>query len=282
MYNIYNHTAGDRTPYTYLLGWTEYNKWYYGSQYGEECHPNNLWNSYFTSSKVVYRFREIYGDPDIIQIRKIFNDRNKARIFEGKVLQRLKVRTDNKWLNITESPGIDSYGMLMWYKGDECTKSVLSPGPDWKRGVPLSKRSYGQTPWNKGLTKETDKRIMNYSLIMSGRKITWSDKMRKPKSNTVNMGKYERSHEIREKLSKINTGLIKPKQPCQFCGDNKQTGMQIIKHEDKCGLNPKNHKFCKICGKLIKKSKNRKLETCSNSCGSKLGRLRRLPPDNSS
>jgi len=93
------------TPYTYLIGWTKYDKWYYGVRYAKNCHPSDLWVKYFTSSKHVKEFREINGEPDVIQIRKKFNNHKDALIWEECVLRRLKVSKSDKWLNITHNRG---------------------------------------------------------------------------------------------------------------------------------------------------------------------------------
>lgn len=85
--------------YTYLIGWKTHNKYYYGVRYAKNCQPDDLWNTYFTSSKHVKMFREENGEPDIIQIRKIFNDFNSARLWETKVLKRMNVINEDKWLN---------------------------------------------------------------------------------------------------------------------------------------------------------------------------------------
>jgi hypothetical protein len=93
------------TPYTYLIGWSQYNKWYYGVRYSKDCHPSDLWINYFTSSKHVKEFREDHGDPDVVQIRKTFNNRKDALDWEEKVLRRLNVSKESKWLNITHNRG---------------------------------------------------------------------------------------------------------------------------------------------------------------------------------
>ena len=61
-------------PYTYLIGWSKLNKYYYGVRYAKNCHPSDLWTKYFTSSKYVKQFREENGEPDIIEIRKTFSN----------------------------------------------------------------------------------------------------------------------------------------------------------------------------------------------------------------
>jgi len=89
-------------PYTYLIGWSKLDRWYYGAEYGSKskiANPNNLWNTYFTSSKHVKEFREKYGEPDIIEIRKTFIDEEAVRIWEHKVLKRMNIPKDERWLN---------------------------------------------------------------------------------------------------------------------------------------------------------------------------------------
>jgi hypothetical protein len=90
-------------PYCYLIGWSNLNIWYYGCQYrntkGRIATPNNLWTKYFTSSKVVKEFRKEYGEPDVIEIRKVFKNREDTMQWEEKVLQRLNASHNEKWLN---------------------------------------------------------------------------------------------------------------------------------------------------------------------------------------
>ncbi len=86
-------------PYTYLIGWKKQNKFYYGVRYSKKCKPDDLWVTYFTSSKYVREFRNQYGEPDIIQIRRTFKDKKSAKNWEDKVLRRLNCVFDDKWLN---------------------------------------------------------------------------------------------------------------------------------------------------------------------------------------
>lgn len=88
-------------PYTYLIGWTKYNKWYYGAEFSKRrvAHPNNLWTTYFTSSKIVTDFRKTYGEPDVIEVRKTFENGSDAHSWESKVLTRLNAAADNRFLN---------------------------------------------------------------------------------------------------------------------------------------------------------------------------------------
>ena len=61
------YTAKDRTPYTYLIGWSNLGKWYYGVQYGKGVHPDNLWVTYFTSSSVVKKLENYMVSPILLE-----------------------------------------------------------------------------------------------------------------------------------------------------------------------------------------------------------------------
>jgi hypothetical protein len=70
------------------------------------ANPQNLWNIYFTSSKYVDEFRKVYGEPDVIEIRKTFSSAKNAIDHERKVLKRLNVIHKDKWLNKTNNKSI--------------------------------------------------------------------------------------------------------------------------------------------------------------------------------
>jgi hypothetical protein len=92
--------------YTYLLGWSKHNKFYYGARWAKNSTPNDLWKTYFTSSRYVKQFVKEYGNPDIIQVRKKFNNAERCRLWEEKVLTKMKVTQNTLWLNRTTNRGI--------------------------------------------------------------------------------------------------------------------------------------------------------------------------------
>lgn len=128
-------------PYTYLIGWSKLNKWYYGVRYSKKCNPTDLWKTYFTSSKVVRNFRCINGDPDVVQIRKVFSSGKQAKCWEDKVLSRLKVTYSEKWLNQSSN---------------------------------YSFRSVDRS-WNEGLTKQTSATLRRVAKSISN---TWQKKLK--------------------------------------------------------------------------------------------------------
>jgi len=96
--NIYRKK---HTPYTYLIGWSWLDIWYYGRRTRKGCHPDDLWVKYWTSSLEVERLRKLHGEPDIIIIKKTFGpDETKlCAKWEHKVLRRLDAARHPKMLN---------------------------------------------------------------------------------------------------------------------------------------------------------------------------------------
>lgn len=106
--------------YTYLVGWSNLNKYYYGVRYSRKSNPNNFWKDYFTSSEYVKEYREKYGEPDIIQVRKEFDNPNDAMNWETRVLKRLLRSSNpkrNNWLNVC-------IGQNEFSISDECIEKI--------------------------------------------------------------------------------------------------------------------------------------------------------------
>jgi len=176
------------SPYTYHIAWTSLDKHYYGVRYAKNCNPIDLWSSYFTSSKLVKQYREQYGEPDIVEVRKTFECPEKARLWEYKVLHRLKAVKSDRWLNLTNGGSEFRFVKYLeedyspWNKGK---KEVYSKETLQK----MSRAKLNTTPWNKGipLTEETRQKI---SKSLSG-------------PNNPNYGKTH-SVETKNKMSKNN------------------------------------------------------------------------------
>lgn len=85
--------------FTYLIGWSSLDKWYYGVRFGKRANPKDLWTKYFTSSKVVASMRIEVGEPDVIQVRQVFSSARAACDWETRVLRRMKVIKRDDFLN---------------------------------------------------------------------------------------------------------------------------------------------------------------------------------------
>jgi hypothetical protein len=105
---------------------------YYGVRYSKECNPKELWVTYFTSSKYVKNYVALYGNPDLVEIRKTFNNSSDARKWEHKVLKRINAVTRQDFLNKTDNIAIKSD--IAWNKG--LTKETH---PGIKRGAEKQK-----------------------------------------------------------------------------------------------------------------------------------------------
>ncbi|CAB4122660.1 hypothetical protein UFOVP29_49 [uncultured Caudovirales phage] len=180
-------------PYTYLIGWSKYNKWYYGVRYANGCNPTDLWVTYKTSSKYVKRFLLLYGDPDIIIIRKTFSNKDKARLWENRVLTRMKVTESDKWLNETNNLSIS------YEKGIEGSKKAA----DLIRG--------------KHFTQDHKNKI-RASLLGKGRPQSVRDKISKTRKDRClgghNKGTIHPPHVI---LLMRERALLRPKKECPWC-----------------------------------------------------------------
>lgn len=168
----------NHTPYTYLIGWSKLDIWYYGVRFAKNCNPNELWKTYFTSSKKVRVQRNNYGEPDIIEVRKIFTNAVDARIWETKVLQRLNVISSKRWLNQTNNIAI----MIT----DEQRKNNFTPEvrkimsekrKKWiaeNKDKSIEQLENARKSLYKGLTPERSKKI---SVKLKNRDITWGSKI---------------------------------------------------------------------------------------------------------
>lgn len=99
-------------PYCYFIGWPKLNKFYYGVKFGIDANPETFWKTYFTSSGLVTQYRELYGEPSVIKVRKIFDPniygsldsaQFAAITYETKVIRRMNMVLDNRFLNCSNN-----------------------------------------------------------------------------------------------------------------------------------------------------------------------------------
>jgi NUMOD3 motif len=156
-------------PYTYLIGWSNLNTYYYGVRYSKDCNPSDLWVTYFTSSDHVKEFRSLHGDPDIIQIRKTFNKPKDARLWECKVLKRMDVVNKQQWINRHDNmspPIVRRFGDENVMRRPELRDAIRGENnPARKEGVgdKISKKLIGRTGTftNKTHSEETKALMKN-------------------------------------------------------------------------------------------------------------------------
>lgn len=88
-------------PYTYLIKHRPTGKVYYGFRGANKVEPHeDLWKHYFTSSKkVISLIKETGVDSFDYEIRKIFDSKEQAILWETRVLRKFNVLHDDRWLN---------------------------------------------------------------------------------------------------------------------------------------------------------------------------------------
>lgn len=179
-------------PYTYIIGWADLDKWYYGVRYSQNCTPDDLWNPYRTSSKYVKRFIEEYGEPDIISIRQIFNTSEDARMWEHKVLRRLKAAKSERWLNQTDNISINTE-LNIGRKATDKTRLKMSNS---RKGELNPMYGSSRKGHNKGFihSEETKQKI---SISKTGGKVSEETKL---KMSNSRKGK-PKSEETKQKMS---------------------------------------------------------------------------------
>jgi len=215
-------------PYTYLIGWSNHNKFYYGARWAKNCLPEDLWVTYFTSSKHVKLFREQHGEPDIIQVRKIFNDVHECKIYENKILQKLNVLLDDKWLN----KNINGLFLPLGKQSSEHINKRIQKSIQTK----IKRGTFNNVSWTKESNPEAAEKV---SKALSGKKKSQKHikSMRNRPQDTLTL-------------------------TCPYC--NKSGDYKNMKrwHFDRCKNNPQRLQdldkmcTCDICGHIAKESPN--------------------------
>ena len=88
-------------PYTYLIRHRPTNRVYYGMRAANKVDPEqDLWQHYFTSSPKVQQLIEETGQDSFdVEIRRVFETKEQAVVWETRVLRRCKVLHDDRWIN---------------------------------------------------------------------------------------------------------------------------------------------------------------------------------------
>ena len=95
-------------PYTYLIRHIPTNSVYYGCRYAKGCSPDDLWKTYFTSSKYVKDLINKDGaDSFDVEIRRVFSSIEKCREWESKVLKKMDVVRRMDFINKTTNKSIN-------------------------------------------------------------------------------------------------------------------------------------------------------------------------------
>lgn len=178
--------------YTYLIKFIPTGQVYYGVRVANKTEPeNDLWKKYFTSSKYIKKLIKEYGAEWFeYEIRKIFDDRNKARLWEETVLKRMNVVNNNKWLNRTNN------------------KCILQNEDTKRKQRQTCMKKYGvENNFQSEEIKENIKRsnLEKYGVEYASQRQECKDKIKKTIKKRYGVDHYFKVEEICEK--KLNTNL---------------------------------------------------------------------------
>jgi hypothetical protein len=201
------------TPYTYLIGWSKLNKWYYGCSYKSKtkiANPEQLWKSYFTSSKKVKQFRKLHGEPDIIQIRKTFNTAEDALKWESKVILRMKMVESDIFLNQRNMSG--QFKNKGGYKHSEKSKENYRKSFTDERRITISKRL-------KGVKRKSTKGYKRSEESKENYRKSFTDERRRFLSELSVETNKNRTKESRQAAGKSNSKTRKENRE-KYIGEN--------------------------------------------------------------
>lgn len=86
--------------YTYLIGWKEIDRWYYGYRAANKVTPtDDLMNEYKTSSKKVKQLIGEIGNPNVVRVHKLYDTKEEAKDYETRFLLRVNAVRSERWLN---------------------------------------------------------------------------------------------------------------------------------------------------------------------------------------
>jgi hypothetical protein len=230
-------------PYVYLVGWTDLDKYYIGVKHKKGSHPRDFWVKYFTSSKIVPKFRKEHGEPDVIMIIREHETAKDAVEHEDKLLRRLHAVKSDRFLNRARS-GVE------WNSGGYTlsaeTKSKMSKAQTG-RVVPYETRAkLSKLNTGKVVLDEIKAQI---SKSLTGRARSAEVKAKISKSLTGRIF----SDETKTKISKANTGRThsaetKAKMSARILSDETKAKISLALKGVPIGPHPL--VTCPYCGKV--------------------------------
>lgn len=185
-------------PYTYLIGWSALNKWYYGVRYAKGCVPEDLWVKYFTSSQLVAAFRASNGEPDVVEVRRVFYTPAAAMDWEDRVLRRTDAVRSPQWIN-------GSNGGKTFNASSPITRAKVAEANRGKRRSDEAKAKMSEAAKHRPPQNNETRKRRSASLLGS----VWTEeskaKMRKPKSDDTR----RRMSEAAKRRTPEHTAAIK-------------------------------------------------------------------------
>lgn len=213
-------------PYTYLIGWSRLDLWYYGVRYGKGCHPEDLWVTYFTSSLEVARMRVEHGEPDVVEVRRTFDCAAAARRWEDRVLKRVGAVRSPRWLNLQCSGAeFNSTSESTRAKISAAHKARVKPPMSaetkakigaWHRGKKMSESAKDKLrAANLGKVHSPESNAKRSAALSGANNPNYGGRhqteevrarMRGPRADSSRMGRWERTDEWKKAVAEARRG----------------------------------------------------------------------------
>ena len=205
-------------PYTYLIGWPEHNRYYYGVRYANGCSPEDLWNPYTTSSQSVYEFVKAHGTPTLKQIRQTFQSVDIARSWENRVLKKMQVVVKEQWLNKTDNKSITPmYGTDNPASNNDVKLKISRSVKQWYQKNPNPRLGAITPP--EVIEKQSRAKQGSLNPFYGKSHTEENIKLFSQKQQGINNSFYKKTHseESKQRISNSNKGKIKPTSQCPHC-----------------------------------------------------------------
>lgn len=195
-----------------------------------------MWTIYFTSSELVKCKRLEIGEPDIIQIRKVFDNAKSAQIWEQKVLRRMKVAKRTDFLNLYDGQNFgvtpDGNNPMKGRKHSEESKLKMKKPKTEEHKKNLSKskmeseKRLRECPeYDYFFEIRSEIRKLAYQNIPEETKIRMhkaqADKVRgvpKPEGFGAKISKAQKGKKVyKSTIDKLKAGWVINGHPCQGC-----------------------------------------------------------------
>lgn len=223
-------------PYTYLLRCNPENSVYYGVRYADDCSPEDFWVTYFTSSKTVKEKIELYGlDAFVFEIRRVFDNKESAILWENRVLTRMRVLDREDFYNKTTNK---AFRPLYGSNNPAAREEIRA-----KISKTLKETAVRGDKHPRRISPEKYDHIGN---MLRGRDNVWSrgdlnpmhradvkEKFANMRGSHPNNGRVQTSEE-KEQRRISNLGKTRQKYKCVHCGSDVAQNMLLRWHNDNC------------------------------------------------
>ena len=195
-------------PYTYSITHLETNTHYYGARFVKTAKPEDLGTTYFSSSRALKRLIKLEGkDAFKFKVRRIFDTKDAAAIWEHKFLTRVNAAGSSNWFNLTNgfvTAPFDATGI----KRTELTKRRMRKPKSPEHKAKLAKHlSEARTipEWTKERKQKHSKQMRGNTLAKGHNRVKSPEELKALSERMMSNNYYETraplSQENRQALS---------------------------------------------------------------------------------